>query len=119
MTNCKKRNADLGEAYSDLNNLIVSLDIASVLVDNDLRIRRFTPTAQKLLNLIPNDIGRSITDIKPQIDIPDWSGLIAEVIRNVSRCRTGDSTVIAPIRSGGKVVAMTLLTRELQAFAQQ
>jgi len=32
----------------------------------------------------PNDIGRSIADIKPQIDDPDWPGVIADVIRNMS-----------------------------------
>jgi PAS domain-containing protein len=75
---------ELSEAYGDLTNLVVSLDIGSVLVDNDLRIRRFTPVAQKLLNLIANDIGRPIADIRPKIEIPNWPGVIADVIRTLS-----------------------------------
>ena len=36
----------------------------------DLRIRRFTPMAEQVLNLIPTDVGRPIGDIKPNIDVP-------------------------------------------------
>src|SRR5262249_40190038 len=67
----QKRNTQLGEAYSDLNNLILSLGIASVLVDDELRILRFTPVAQKILNLIPNDVGRRITDMRSNINVSD------------------------------------------------
>jgi two-component system CheB/CheR fusion protein len=80
----QKRNADLGEVNGDLSNLILSLDIASVLVDNNLRIRRFTPLAQQLLNLIPTDIGRSIEDIRPKIDLPNWPDVITDVVRTMS-----------------------------------
>jgi hypothetical protein len=50
----------------------------------DLRIRRFTPAAEKLLNLIPTDVGRPISDIKTQIDAPDLDQMLAEVIDTVS-----------------------------------
>jgi len=80
----QKRNTQLGEAYSDLNNLILSLGIASVLVDDELRILRFTPVAQKILNLIPNDVGRRITDMRSNINVSDLPGRIAEVIRTMS-----------------------------------
>jgi two-component system, chemotaxis family, CheB/CheR fusion protein len=68
----------------DLSNLILSLDIASVLVDNNLRIRRFTPLAQQLLNLIPTDIGRSIEDIRAKIELPNWPEIITDVVRTMS-----------------------------------
>jgi two-component system, chemotaxis family, CheB/CheR fusion protein len=80
----QKRNADLGEVNGDLSNLILSLDIASVLVDNNLHIRRFTPLAQQLLNLIPSDVGRSIRDIRPKIELPDWPHVIADVLRTMA-----------------------------------
>jgi two-component system CheB/CheR fusion protein len=59
------RNEELSHVNSDLLNLLASVQIAIVMVANDLRIRRFTPMAEKVLNLIPTDLGRPITDIKP------------------------------------------------------
>ena len=50
------------------------------MIGPDLRIRRFTGVSEKLLNLIPTDVGRPITDIKMKIDLPNLSRLISEVI---------------------------------------
>jgi two-component system, chemotaxis family, CheB/CheR fusion protein len=55
-------------AHDELMNLIVSTDIATVLVDRDLRIKRFTPRASQLFNLIPTDVGRSLLDITRRLD---------------------------------------------------
>jgi two-component system, chemotaxis family, CheB/CheR fusion protein len=49
-----------------------------------LRIRRFTPLAEQLLNLIPSDVGRPLGDIKPNVDLPDLAGLVREVLDSVS-----------------------------------
>jgi two-component system CheB/CheR fusion protein len=50
------------------------------MVSRDLRIRRFTPMAEKVFNLIPTDLGRPISDIKPNLAVPDLGKLIAQVI---------------------------------------
>jgi two-component system CheB/CheR fusion protein len=78
------RNDELMRANSDLVNLLGSVNIAIVMVAADLRIRRFTPMAQKILNLIPTDVGRPISDIKPNIDCPDLEQLIIECIDSVT-----------------------------------
>jgi len=52
------------------------------MVGNDLCIRDFTPQAKTLLNLIPTDIGRRITDIKPNIHVPKLQEWITDVIEN-------------------------------------
>src|SRR5207245_9760106 len=78
------RNDELGQVNSALVNLLGSVQIAIVMVTTDLRIRRFTPTAEKVLNLIPTDIGRPISDIKPNIDCPDLEKLITEVIDTIT-----------------------------------
>jgi signal transduction histidine kinase/PAS domain-containing protein len=44
----------------DLANLLVSTDIATVFVDKDFRVKRFTTAATHLLNLLPDDRGRPI-----------------------------------------------------------
>lgn len=65
-------------------NLLASVQIAIVMVASDLRIRRFTPMADRVLNLIASDVGRPISDINPNIDCPDLDRLIAESIDTVS-----------------------------------
>jgi len=78
------RNADLSQANNDLNNLISSFNMPIVMLGNDLTIRRFTPLAQKIFNLIPSDVGRRISDINPNVTLPDLNGLVAEVIDSLN-----------------------------------
>ncbi len=74
------RNADMSELNSDLINLLASVQIPIVIVDADQRIRRFTPAAEKTLNLIASDVGRPIGHIRPNIVCPDLESLITQVI---------------------------------------
>lgn len=78
------RNAELGLLNSDLVNLLGSVQMPILMLDGQLRIRRFTPAAEKLLNLIQTDVGRPIGDLKLNLDFPDLERLIAEVIDTVS-----------------------------------
>jgi two-component system, chemotaxis family, CheB/CheR fusion protein len=78
------RNAELGRLNSDLVNLLGSVQMPILMLDSRLRIRRFTPAAEKLLKLIPTDVGRPIGDLKLNLDCPDLERLIAEVIDTVS-----------------------------------
>ncbi len=78
------RNDELSRVNSDLVNLLGCVEIAIVIVGNDLSIRRFTPMAEKVLNLIPTDIGRPISQIKPNIEYPGLEQMIARVIDTVT-----------------------------------
>ena len=78
------RNEELTRVNGDLLNLLSSVQIAIVIVSNDLRIRRFTPMAEKLLNLIPTDVGRPITQISTNIEFPELSSVISETIDTVT-----------------------------------
>jgi two-component system CheB/CheR fusion protein len=80
----QNRNAELGSANNDLLNLLGHVDIPVVMVSNDLRIRRFTPPAQKLLNLLPGDIGRRLGEIRPNLELEDLESLAHEAIRRVA-----------------------------------
>jgi two-component system CheB/CheR fusion protein len=55
--------ADLSRANNDMNNLLSGTGIATLFVDEALRITRFTPTMTLLIKLIPSDIGRPVGDI--------------------------------------------------------
>src|SRR5262249_10449322 len=80
----QSRNEELSRVNSDLVNLLASVQIAIVMVALDLRIRRFTPTAEKVLNLIPTAMGGTISDIKQNSDCPELERLITEAIESVS-----------------------------------
>jgi two-component system, chemotaxis family, CheB/CheR fusion protein len=64
----------------DLENLIDSVNIPTVVLDHDLLIRRFSPSAKRVLNLLPSDIGRPIGDFKPKINVPDLEPMIEAVL---------------------------------------
>ncbi|MDH4275276.1 MAG: PAS domain-containing protein, partial [Gammaproteobacteria bacterium] len=74
------RNFELSQLNNDLNNLIGSVNLAIVIVGLDLCIRRYTPQMEKLLNLIASDIGRPITDIRLNFEMPHLAKQISETI---------------------------------------
>jgi two-component system CheB/CheR fusion protein len=76
----RHRNAELARVNNDLVNLLSGVNIPIVMVSRDLRIRRFTPLAEKLLNLISSDTGRPISDIKPNLQVDDLAQMITHVI---------------------------------------
>jgi two-component system, chemotaxis family, CheB/CheR fusion protein len=55
--------ADLSRVNNDMNNLLAGSGIATVFVDHQLRILRFTPAATRLINLILADVGRPVGHI--------------------------------------------------------
>jgi two-component system CheB/CheR fusion protein len=73
-------NLEANRVNNDLNNLLGSVQIPIVMVDNELNVRRFTPGAQRFFSLIPSDIGRSLMDIKAKVEVPRLDERIREVI---------------------------------------
>ena len=76
----QSRNLESNKVNSDLRNLLGSVNIPIVMLGNDLSIRRFTPMAEKIFNLIPTDVGRPFNHIKPNINVPNLEQLIEDVI---------------------------------------
>ncbi|MEJ0021861.1 MAG: EAL domain-containing protein [Candidatus Doudnabacteria bacterium] len=74
------RNSELGQLSEDLVNLLSTVDIPVVMLEHDLTVRRFTPTAVRILRILPSDIGRPITDIKSNLKVPNMEELLREVI---------------------------------------
>ena len=77
------RNAELTQANDDLINLLASVNIAIVMLSRELRIRRFTPVAQDVFNLIPSDVGRPLGDLKPKLAFADLEEQIRRVIETL------------------------------------
>ncbi len=55
--------ADLSQTNNDMNNLLAGTGIATIFVDHELKILRFTPASTQIINLIMNDVGRPISHI--------------------------------------------------------
>jgi two-component system CheB/CheR fusion protein len=53
----------LGRANDDMANLLASTGIATIFVDHDLRIQRFTPAATQIIRLLGTDVGRPVDDL--------------------------------------------------------
>ncbi|BCL35778.1 CheR family methyltransferase [Nostoc sp. MS1] len=80
----RSRNLQQNRDNSDLNNFIASINIPIVMLTNDLRIRRYTPTAQRLFNFIPTDIGRPFTDLHGNFDVSQLEPMILEVLETLN-----------------------------------
>ncbi|MDR3698380.1 MAG: chemotaxis protein CheB [Candidatus Sulfopaludibacter sp.] len=74
------RNTELQQINNDLLNLLSSVNIPILMLGGDLRIRRFTPQAEKLFNLLATDVGRPVSDLRLKINVPDVVALSQEVL---------------------------------------
>jgi two-component system CheB/CheR fusion protein len=111
-------NLELTHVNADLNNLLDGVDIGIVILAGDLRIRRFTSAAGRLLNMIATDIGRPFGDLKPNIEAPGLEETILEVIRSqrpkylMVRDRDGQAhdLRVKPYRTGDNKVDGAVMT---------
>ena len=62
-TELQTKMEQLAGSNDDMQNLLNNIDIATIFLDNDLNVKRFTPPSTKILCLIPSDVGRPITHI--------------------------------------------------------
>lgn len=62
---------EVESSNNDLANLLTSTDIATVFLDTNLRIRRFTPATKDVWSIIESDIGRHIGDLTSRFEDPD------------------------------------------------
>jgi len=81
----QNRNVELRQLGDDLANVLNSTTLAIVLLDRNLRIRRFTPAAERALHLIAADVGRAIGDVKLPMAVADLEPLILEVIATAAQ----------------------------------
>jgi len=75
---------ELSRTSNDMKNLLNSTDIATLFLDNQLNVRRFTPQATKIIKLIPADEGRPITDLATELRYPELSEDAREVLRTLA-----------------------------------
>jgi two-component system CheB/CheR fusion protein len=67
----------------DLQNFVSATEIASMFVDRDMRLMRYTPFAREIFNVIPTDLGRPLLDITHRLENVDFEGAIQRVFETL------------------------------------
>jgi len=75
---------ELSHASNDMKNLLDSTDIATLFLDKNLNVRRFTPQATKIIKLIAADAGRPITDLSSDLHYPELADDAREVLQKLA-----------------------------------
>jgi two-component system CheB/CheR fusion protein len=75
---------ELSRSSNDMKNLLNSTDIATLFLDSDLRVRRFTTPTTSIIKLIASDAGRPISDIARDIEYQDLVQDAREVLRTLA-----------------------------------
>ena len=83
-TELQSKVEELSRTGNDMKNLLDSTDIATLFLDKDLNVRRFTPQATKIIKLIPADAGRPITDLASDLQYPELAEDAREVLRKLA-----------------------------------
>ncbi len=82
-TELQARVDELSRSNNDMKNLLNSTDIATLFLDNDLKVRRFTTQATKIIKLIAGDVGRPITDLASELLYPELVADAREVLQKL------------------------------------
>jgi two-component system CheB/CheR fusion protein len=109
---------ELTEVNNDITNLLASTEIGTVFLDQELRIKRFTPAATRLFNLIPTDLGRSVKDITSKTKYANLWQDAEDVLHSLQvkeievQSRMGDTYAlrILPYRTRDNVINGVVLT---------
>jgi two-component system CheB/CheR fusion protein len=75
---------ELSRSNNDMKNLLNSTEIATLFLDDDLNVRRFTTPTTKIIKLIPGDTGRPVTDLTSDLDYPALADDAREVLRTLA-----------------------------------
>ncbi|MET4294014.1 two-component system CheB/CheR fusion protein [Bradyrhizobium sp. LB8.2] len=103
---------ELTRATSDLENFLESTQIATVFLDNDLRVMNFTPAITQVLHLVETDTGRPIAHIKARIPIEE----LYDDIRGVLRTLASAERELREPDSGTRYIVRILPYRSIDNF---
>ena len=123
----RSRNQEIMQANNDLTNLLNSIDVPVLMLGSDLTIRRLTPQAERILGLIPGDVGRSLENVNTGLDMSDLQNVVFQVMSSFIpaerrvRVRSGKSYFlrITPYRTSENKVEGTVLTLTLALTEKQ
>jgi len=113
-----RKNEELLRAEDDARNLFSSTDVGTLFLDRRLMIKRFTPPATRLFNLIDKDVGRPISDITSSLSYPAFLEDVQDVLDNLNKkeldLQTKDgrwfSVRLLPYRNSQNVIDGVIIT---------
>jgi two-component system CheB/CheR fusion protein len=83
---------DFGQANNDMKNLLNSTEIATLFLDNELNIRRFTDSIVNIFKLRSVDIGRPFTDMVSDLQYPEIENHCIQVLKTLTTIETAINT---------------------------
>ncbi|HJL18493.1 MAG TPA: chemotaxis protein CheB [Sandaracinaceae bacterium LLY-WYZ-13_1] len=109
---------ELTRVHDDIENLLESTDVATLFLDHDLRIARFTPGASRVYYIRNTDVGRPIGDLRSTLDYPTLEADAREVLQTLGRVErqvrgeegTHHQVRVMPYRSGSDHIEGVVIT---------
>jgi two-component system, chemotaxis family, CheB/CheR fusion protein len=110
--------ADLALAQSDMQNLLNSTEIATLFLDNDLNVRRFTEHVTRIIHLRDGDIGRPLSELASTLIYPELYADAKETLRTLASAEKQIETTeghwytvrIMPYRTASNVIQGVVIT---------
>ncbi|MBI5383601.1 MAG: PAS domain-containing protein [Verrucomicrobia bacterium] len=109
---------ELAQVNADMKNLLNGLDVATIFADNELRIKRFTPQATRIINLIPTDVNRPLRDLVTKLKyehlVDDAKQVLSTLVFKAAEVQTADGRWhlmrILPYRTTDNVIDGVVFT---------
>ncbi|MHB8899584.1 MAG: chemotaxis protein CheB [Thermoguttaceae bacterium] len=109
---------ELSQSNNDMKNLLNGIEMATIFLDNDLGVQRFTPQATRIINLAASDVGRPLghftTNLKHDGLIQDARGVLDTLVPKESQVQTSDglwyNLRVLPYRTVDNVIAGVVMT---------
>jgi two-component system CheB/CheR fusion protein len=77
---------DLAQAQSDMQNVLNSIEIAILFLDQSLNVRRYTARAAKIISLREGDVGRPLRELTTTLQYPELENDARETLDTLRVC---------------------------------
>jgi two-component system CheB/CheR fusion protein len=113
----EERNEKLRSVNADLENLLALTTIPTIFLDRQLRVRRYTPAAERAMWLVPSDVGRPIQHIQTRVQdermLADAAKVLDELVPLEAEVRADDGRwylrKIVPFRAGDRIDGVCMI----------
>lgn len=84
------RTEELTQSANDMKNLLDATEIAIIFLDNDMLVKRSTPSVSRIINLLPGDVGRPLAHFASNLR---YEHLIRDVQQVISRLTSQETNI--------------------------